>query len=223
MKRRITSMLLAAAMTITMLTGCGSQGKETEKTDTGAIVLDMYHSWSTDSERGAALDKLIQEFNKEYEGKIEVKVTINVTSNKNSNKYILKQTYQSPNKSMQEVIEPSNIAGVKLENDGTNLKIENSQLNLSTILENYNYLGDNCLDLYSFIENYKQDSKSKFEEKDSEIIMKTNGRIDNVYMQEKILHVDKQTYNPTQMEIKDNKQKTTIYILYNEVKVNSSK
>ena len=38
MKRRITSMLLAAAMTITMLTGCGSQGKETEKTDTGAIV-----------------------------------------------------------------------------------------------------------------------------------------------------------------------------------------
>ena len=75
MKRRITSMLLAAAMTITMLTGCGSQGKETEKTDTGAIVLDMYHSWSTDSERGAALDKLIQEFNKEYEGKIEVKVT----------------------------------------------------------------------------------------------------------------------------------------------------
>ena len=42
-------------------------------------------------------------------------------------------------------------------------------------------------------------------------------------MQEKILHVDKQTYNPTQMEIKDNKQKTTIYILYNEVKVNSSK
>ena len=153
----------------------------------------------------------------------EVKVTINVTSNKNSNKYILMQTYQSPNKSMQEVIEPSNIAGVKLENDGTNLKIENSQLNLSTILENYNYLGDNCLDLYSFIENYKQDSKSKFEEKDSEIIMKTNGRIDNVYMQEKILHVDKQTYNPTQMEIKDNKQKTTIYILYNEVKVNSSK
>ena len=153
----------------------------------------------------------------------EVKVTINVTSNKNSNKYILKQTYQSPNKSMQEVIEPSNIAGVKLENDGTNLKIENSQLNLSTILENYNYLGDNCLDLYSFIENYKQDNKSKFEEKDSEIIMKTNGRIDNVYMQEKILHVDKQTYNPTQMEIKDNKQKTTIYILYNEVKVNSSK
>ena len=153
----------------------------------------------------------------------EVKVTVNVTSNKNSNKYILKQIYQSPNKSIQEVIEPSNIAGVKIENDGTNLKIENSQLNLNKILENYNYLGDNCLDLYSFIEDYKQDNKSKLEEKDTEIIMKTCSKIENIYIQEKILHIDKKTMNPTQMEIKDNKQKTTIYILYNEVKVNSTK
>lgn len=153
----------------------------------------------------------------------EVKVTVDVTSNKNSNKYILKQTYQSPNQSMQEVIEPSNIAGVKIENDGTNLKIENSQLSLSTILENYSYLGDNCLDLYSFIEDYKQDEKATFEEKDTEIIMKASNNIQNIYMQEKILHINKNTHNPTQMEIKDNKQKTTIYILYNEVKVNSIK
>lgn len=153
----------------------------------------------------------------------EVNVTVNVTSNKNSNKYILKQTYKSPNQSMQEVIEPSNIAGVKIENDGTNLKIENSQLSLSTILENYSYLGDNCLDLYSFIEDYKQDEKATFEEKDTEIIMKASNNIQNIYMQEKILHINKNTHNPTQMEIKDNKQKTTIYILYNEVKVNSIK
>lgn len=152
----------------------------------------------------------------------EVQVTVDVTSNKNSNKYILKQTYQSPNKSVQEVVEPSNIAGVRLENDGTNLKLENSQLNLNTILENYNYLGDNCLDLYSFLEDYKQDEKAKFEEKDTEIIMKASSNIENIYIQEKILHIDKKTYNPTQMEIKDNKQKTTIYILYNEVKVNST-
>ena len=153
----------------------------------------------------------------------EVNVTVNVTSNKNSNKYILKQTYKSPNQSMQEVIEPSNIAGVKIEKDGTNLKIENSQLSLSTILENYSYLGDNCLDLYSFIEDYKQDEKATFEEKDTEIIMKASNNIQNIYMQEKILHINKNTHNPTQMEIKDNKQKTTIYILYNEVKVNSIK
>lgn len=95
----------------------------------------------------------------------EVKVTVNVTSNKNSNKYILRQTYQSPNQSYQEVLEPSNIAGVKIENDGTNLKIENSQLNLSTILENYSYLGDNCLDLYSFIEDYTQNNNQSLKKK----------------------------------------------------------
>ena len=153
----------------------------------------------------------------------EVKVTVNVTSNKNSNKYILKQTYQAPNRSTQEVIEPSNIAGVRIENDGKNLKIENSTLNLNTILENYTYLGDNCLDLYSFIEDYKNDEKAKFEEKDSEIIMSARSNIENIYIQEKVLHIDKNNGNPTQMEIKDNKQKTTIYILYNEVKVNSTK
>ena len=152
----------------------------------------------------------------------EVQVAVNVTSNKNSNKYNLKQTYQSPNTSMQEVIEPSNIAGVRVEKDGTNLKLENSQLNLNTILENYNYLGDNCLDLYSFIEDYKQDSNSNYEEKDTEIIMKASSNIENIYVQEKILHIDKKTMNPTQMEIKDNQKKTTIYILYNEVKVNST-
>ena len=52
------------------------RGKK-QKNRYGCNCIDMYHSWSTDSERGAALDKLIQEFNKEYEGKIEVKVTIN--------------------------------------------------------------------------------------------------------------------------------------------------
>lgn len=153
----------------------------------------------------------------------EVKATITVTSNKNTNKYILKQTYKEPNICKQEVIEPSNIAGVKIENDGTNLKLENSNLNLNTILENYNYLGDNCLDLYSFIKDYKEDENSKLEETDTEIIMKTNSKKENIYIQNKILHIDKKTHDPTQMEIKDNKQKTTIYILYNEVKVSSSK
>ena len=153
----------------------------------------------------------------------EVQVTVDVTSNKNNNKYILKQTYQSPNISTQEVIEPSNISGIKIENDGTNLKIQNSQLNLNTILQNYNFLGNNCLDLCSFIEDYKKDEKANFEENETETIMKTSSNTNNVYVQEKILHIDKKTQNPTQMEIKDNQQKTTIFILYNEVKVSSTK
>ena len=78
----------------------------------------------------------------------EVQVTVNITSNKNNNKYILNQTYQSPNKSIQEVLEPSNIKGVKIENDGEKTKIENANLNLNTILENYNYLGDKIRDYF---------------------------------------------------------------------------
>lgn len=79
MKKRVISMLLTAAMVTGLLAGCGnSQGeKETEKSESGAVVLDMYHSWSTDSERGAAFDKLIKDFNKENEGQIEIKVTVN--------------------------------------------------------------------------------------------------------------------------------------------------
>ncbi len=142
----------------------------------------------------------------------KMQITVNITSNKNSNKYILKQTYQEPNISTQEVIEPSNIAGVKIENDGTNLKIENSKFNLNKILENYKYLGDNCLDLITFINEYKQNEKSRFEETETEI---------KLFTSTKILYVDKKTKKPIKMEIKDNNQKTTVYILYNEVEINS--
>ena len=153
----------------------------------------------------------------------EAEVIIEVKSNKNRNKYILKQTYESPNKSIQEVIEPNNIAGTKIKNEDNKLKIENTHLDLNNIFENYNYLGNNCLDLYSFIEDYKKDNTSKFEEKNSEIIMETKSNTENIYTQNKILYIDKGTYNPIKMEIKDNKHNTTIYILYNEVKVSSFK
>ncbi len=149
----------------------------------------------------------------------ETQITVTVTSNKNSNKYILKQKYEKPNISLQEVIEPSNIAGVKIENDGTNLKIENSSLNINKIIDNYEYLGNNCLDLSTFISDYKENNKSNFEEINSEIILSTQSSLNNNYIYEKTLHIDKTTLKPTQMEIKDNKQKTTIYILYNEVKI----
>ena len=148
------------------------------------------------------------------------KITVTVTSNKNTNKYILEQEFQSPNISRQEVIEPSNIAGMKIINDGATLKLENTSLNLNTILENYTYLGNNCLDLSTFIEEYKKDTSANFEEKKSEIVMKTKNSSEKIYIKEKILHIDKSTGMPTQMEIKDNKQKNTIYILYNEVKIN---
>ena len=88
----------------------------------------------------------------------ETQITVTVTSNKNTNKYIIKQNFQDSNKNIQEVIEPSNMAGVKIENDGTNLKVENTRLNVSKILENYSCLGDNCLDFSTFLKDYKENN-----------------------------------------------------------------
>ena len=150
----------------------------------------------------------------------EAEVTVNITSNKNSNKYILKQKYQKDKEHIQEVIEPSNIAGVKIINDGKNLKIENSNLNLNEIIENYTNLENNNLDLSMFIDEYKNSNESNYEEKDDEIIMKVKNDKENIYVKEKILYINKKTYNPVKLEIKDNKQKERIYILYNEVEIN---
>ena len=150
----------------------------------------------------------------------EAKVTVNITSNKNSNKYILKQKYQKDKEHIQEVIEPSNIAGVKIINDGKNLKIENSNLNLNEIIENYTNLENNNLDLSMFIDEYKNSNESNYEEKDDEIIMKVKNDKENIYVKEKILYISKKTYKPVKLEIKDNKQKERIYILYNEVEIN---
>lgn len=143
-----------------------------------------------------------------YEAVIEV----DVKSNKNENKYKIKQIYNGNDNSSQEVLEPSNIAGVKLIKKGNNLKLENSNLNLTNILQNYEYISDNVLDLSSFIDNYKNNSDSKWEEKNNKILMKTYNRI---------LYINRENGLPEKMEIQDNGKKTAIYILYNEVKVNS--
>lgn len=129
----------------------------------------------------------------------EAEVTVNITSNKNSNKYILKQKYQKDKECIQEVIEPSNIAGVKIINDGKNLKIENSNLNLNEIIENYTNLENNNLDLSMFIDEYKNSNQSNYEEKDDKIIMKVKNDKENIYVKEKTLYIDKKTYKPVKL------------------------
>ena len=150
----------------------------------------------------------------------ETTIEVEVTSNKNSNKYILKQQYIEPNTSTQEVIEPSNIAGVKMIKENNTLKIENTTLKLTQIFENYNYLADNCLDLITFNQDYKTNETSTYEEIEEQIVMKTQSKNGNKYTKYKTLYVNKQTCKPTKLEIKDDNRKTTVNILYNEVKIN---
>lgn len=152
-----------------------------------------------------------------YEAQMEVEIT----SNKNSNKYKMKQKYIKPDITTQEIIEPENIKGIKLIKNKNQLKIENSNLNLTKILENYEYMGDNCLDLNDFIEEYKNDENANFEENESEIVLQVECKNANKNSRYRTLKLDKKTGNPTKMEIKDASKKTTIYILYNEVKLNS--
>ena len=148
---------------------------------------------------------------KTYEAIIEVEVN----SNKNQNKYVLKQKYNEE-ESYQEVLEPSNIKGVKITKTEGNLKLENSNLNLTSIFENYSYLSENNLDLSCFINDYKSNNNSKYREDDNQIVMETNGNNDY-----KTLYINKKTGKPEKLEIVDANKKNTVYILYKEVDVNS--
>ena len=149
----------------------------------------------------------------------ETEISVEVKSNKNSNKYKIKQAYIENSKNEQEVIEPSNIQGVKIIKEGTNLKIENSKLSLTKIIENYSEITENNLDLKSFIENYKNNPNSKFKEENNQIIMETTAKSENNYQKYKTLYISKETGKPIKMEIKDTNQNIIIYIIYNEINI----
>ena len=152
-----------------------------------------------------------------YEAKIEVEIN----SNKTTNKYVIKQKYTNNGNSSQEIVEPKEIQGLRIEKENSKVTLENSKLNLSTTYENYEYLSDNCMDLSSFVENYKQDESANYEEKNDQIIMKVKDSGENKKISNKILYIDKKTAKPTKMEVMDDNQNITICIIYKEVNVNS--
>ena len=151
-----------------------------------------------------------------YESLIDVEVQ----SNKNSNKYKIKQAYIDNENYTQEVLEPSNIQGVKIIKENKTLKIENTQLSLTKIIENYQEITQNNMDLANFIENYKNNANSKFKEENNQIIMETTAKTENNYQKYEKLYVSKENGKPTKMEIKDANQNTIIYIIYNEININ---
>ena len=148
------------------------------------------------------------------------KVMVQVNSNKNKNKYIILQEFNTENGFVQEVIEPENIAGVKIIRKDNNLEIQNTQLDLKKIFDNYNGIEDNCLDLCNFINEYKSDSNSSFEEKDEYLIMKVKSSLNNKYYKNKLLYIDKNKSIPVKLVVQDNNQNTTIIIEYNEIELN---
>lgn len=152
-----------------------------------------------------------------YDAEIEV----TVESNKTTNKYKLKQKYSKDGAFKQEVIEPENIAGTVIIQDGQNLKLLNTKLSLQKIYENYTYIANNNLGLEYFIEDFLASSDAQAREEGNNLILETSAKNENKYLSKKVLYIDKTTNKPTEMEIKDHTQNTIIYILYNEININS--
>ena len=149
----------------------------------------------------------------------ETLIEMEVKSNKNSNKYIIKQKYISPDIIEQEVIQPENIQGIKILKNGEETKVENSKINISKIYNGYDAMTENYMDLITFIEEFKKEQSQKYEEKNNEIIIEVEDN-DNKYIKYKNLYIDKNTGNPTKMEIRDDNKNIVVYILYKEVKLN---
>ena len=154
----------------------------------------------------------------------EAEIEMTVYSNKNENKYKIKQTYNKEGeqeKSSQEILEPSNIAGIKISQEKDKLTLENSNLSLTNIIENYKYITDSCIDLSSFIKEYKNNAEKKQEEDSVNIKLEIATANTNPYIKYRKLEIDKKTGKPIKMECKSENKKETVYILYNEVKLNT--
>ena len=145
-----------------------------------------------------------------YEANLEVIVN----SNKTTNKYELQQYYMEPNFFKQIVKYPENIKKLETVYDGKVLAIKNTNLEISKIYKNFEYINTNKLWLNSFIESCKE-NKYIIEENNNEVIVKNN--------QNWVLCINKETKLPISLKINDNNNNTKIYIQYKEIKVNSIK
>lgn len=152
-----------------------------------------------------------------YEAEIEV----TVKSNKNENKYVLTQKFAIPNICSQEVVEPSNIAGVRITYDGNNMYVKNSNLNLSTIYENYPYLAENNMWLSDFLQKYQKSENKQMSENENEILLEFKEEVSK-YNKYQTLYIDKKTAKPTKMIIRDVNNKEVVYILYRKIEINRS-
>ena len=199
----------------------------------GIIIIVMIYFFQKNTNKnwnmGNTLNnKTIQEIEEyilnisSYEAEIEV----TVTSNKNENQYKMKQSYSSPNIEKQIVQEPSNLQGLETIYDGKDLTIRNTKLNLTTIYQDYPYLSNNSLWLHSFIEEYreaKNNGKTRLLEEENKIIMELESQTSNQSVQYKKLVINKEENKIEQLLVQDKNQKNLVYILYNEIKINSLK
>ena len=194
------------------------------------LICFFYQNVNKNKKMGNNLsNKTIQEI-EEYILNIssyEADIQLTVESNKNRTEYKIKQSYVSPNIEKQIVEEPSNIQGLQTIYDGNKLIIQNTKLNLSTVYENYSYVTSHYLWLNSFMEEYKQAKNAgknqKLYEENNFVIMEVVLEGNHPYASYKKLFIDKLTGKITKLVVQDKNKKNLVYILYNEIKINSLK
>lgn len=152
----------------------------------------------------------------------EAEAEVLIETNKNNNKYKIKEKYSKKNNVFKrEILEPENIKGTSFIYDGENLKIENSNLNLNKIYNKYPYIGENNITLIDFINDYKESDETNIIESEEEIVLELKIKNGNKYVAYKKLFINKEEGKIDKLEIQDITQKTLIYILYNEIKINN--
>ena len=101
------------------------------------------------------------------------------------------------------------------------MKIENSRLSLNKIYENYKYLGEGNNTILDFIKAFNESKETNITEENEQIVLLVKVKNGNKYISYKKLYIDKNNKKPIKMEIQNISQKETIYILYNEIKINN--
>lgn len=151
---------------------------------------------------------------KEYKADIDV----TVISNKTENVYKIIQE-ETLEKSMQEIISPENIKGMKVELQGRNLKIINANLNLEKVYSDYEPIINNSLFLSVFVNEYKSNTSKNYELEDEIILEVTLDNTNNTYAKYKELHINKDTKKIEKLIIKDNAKKVRVSIKYNYIEI----
>ena len=165
-------------------------------------------------------DRNIEEVLNNYDN-YTADITVMVNSNKTQNSYEIHQKVRD-NYSMQEITAGDDIKGVKIELNGENLKISNSNLKLEKVYENYANMLNNVMFLNSFVCDYKNNVNDarNYEEENKKIFEVKLNSNKNTYIRHKKLYINKENLKPEKMEIKADTQNETIFIIYNNVEFN---
>lgn len=147
----------------------------------------------------------------------EADITVEVFSNKNENTYNIYQQVEE-NKSKSVVISPEEIKDLTIENVDGKIKISNSKLKVEKVYEGYQEILNNNLFLNTFSKDCKENAFN-FYENNEELIIEVELNNTNTYSKYKQLHFNLQSNLPTELLIKDNTKKTSIRIIYNDIKI----